>query len=344
MTRLLPHSAQPLLDLLPTPEPRLQIKIARILATHGPARPALRALLKSENEIVRNSVWSILWDQRDPSVPLVQVFDRKIVLSLGERDIPELKRLVSEGNDRQSSLALTWLFRREPKTAWVHIRPMFHKDKPAPLRACNIIGKKCPAWVEQEIVGMLKQPEGLSRDARERLLRILRERNCISSEAVALYRVLSDDSEMGIRSGAYECLHREASDESMALLARKALEGDLPAKWVIGRGRDKRLAETFAKLVEEATETPPHEAHVSRTAPRNVTGRGRTSSRDWRCQHPAETRKGLCFIGIYERPARLFQRASVRRRDGLWNPSTGGGGIEPATPAIRARTYVRVLP
>ncbi|MCD4824939.1 MAG: hypothetical protein K8S55_10040, partial [Phycisphaerae bacterium] len=110
-----------------------------------------------------------------------------------------------------------------------------------------------PAWVEQEIIGMLKQPKGLSTNARRQLLGLLRKGNCISPEAVALYRVLADDSEMFIRSEAYCCLYREASNDSMALLARKALEGDDPAMWTVGGNPDKRLAETFGKLVKRAT-------------------------------------------------------------------------------------------
>jgi len=254
LTRLLPESAGPLIDLLPSTGPKLQITIARILATHEPARPNLRTLLKSQDKMVRNSVRTILWKQRDPSVPLVDWIGNNPGWGspVDERDLPELKRLAGQGNERQSNFAIATLVRLEPKTAWVHVRPMFYKDDKAALRAYNLIGEKYSDWIEQELVEILEHSDGLSRYACKELLCLLHRGNRISPEAVAVYRMFADSGDQFLRLRAYECLYREASDESMALLARKALAGDEPAKWAVGGNPDKRLAETFGKLVEQA--------------------------------------------------------------------------------------------
>ncbi len=255
LTRLLPDSGPPLLKLLPMSPPKVQNRIIPILATYKPARPALRALLNSKDKTVRYSARTTLWAQRDPAVPLGGMSAQNLGGTVvDERDIPELKRLVSKGSPPQSYMALMSLFRHAPRAAWPHIKPLFNKKGQSSLQALNILGEDYPGWIEQELVKMLAKPEGLAPGAKRRILDILRSGNSISPEAVAIYRLLAEDGDMSIRHEAYECLCNEASDESMAIVARKALAGDDAARWVVGRTRDKRLARTFQKLVKEATE------------------------------------------------------------------------------------------
>ena len=252
LARLLPESARPLLNLLPTAGPLVQRTIVSILAKHEPARPAIRELLKSPDNQVRAHAGHVLWEQRDPAVPLSKQIDRKQGFFVDQRDIPELKRLVAEGTDAQSYIALSYLFSLEPKLAWEHIQPMFYEKEQKPLRAFNAMGRKYPDWLQQEVIQMLEQPAGLSAHARRLLLEILDEADNVSAEAVKLYRAFCDDIDLPVRSRAYECLYREASDESMVFLAQRAREGKHAARRCVARCPDKRLTAAFQALLLEA--------------------------------------------------------------------------------------------
>ena len=54
-------------------------------------------------------------------------------------------------------------------------------------------------------------------------------------------------------------------------------------------------------------------------------------SRDWLANGSIHTRKGLYSIGIYERPAGLFQQAFVQFETGCATRSLEAAGIEPAS-------------
>jgi len=224
-----------------------------VLVKDEAGRPVVREMLNSSNEMVRNTARRLLWEQRDPSVTIEQMIAWNQGFFDDERDMPAWRRLAKEGNKTERYYALMQLMRHEPKTAWPEVRPLLCQDEIGPETvAGNIIGDDFPDWLEQEIIRTLENPEGLSAYGKAELLERLCEKNCIKPEAVALYRRYANDSDYNVRHQAYECLWSEASDASMALLARKALGGDDQARWVIGGNPDKRLTETFAKFVAEA--------------------------------------------------------------------------------------------
>ncbi len=59
---------------------------------------------------------------------------------------------------------------------------------------------------------------------------------------------------------------------------------------------------------------------------------GRVRPGIWAAAEPPATRKGLCTIGIYERPAAGGATGLVVDSDGLSNPKTGGGGSRTRVP------------
>jgi len=255
LARLLPGSVEPLVQLLPDVEPEMQAWIAAILVQHDAGKPAVRGLLNSSNEMVRISARQLLWEQRDPAVPLADFLAKREFppTGLDERDVSALKRIEPEGGDAQFSFVLAGLFHLKPEEAWPLIRPLFYEKDIAPLmRAYNSIGKNCPQWVTTEMLKMLDEPQ-VPVEGKAKLLQLLRENNCIRDEAVAAYRRFVDAPDYEVRFQAYKCLWNEASDDSMSLLARKALDGDEWARFCIGGNPDKRLAKTFAELVAEAT-------------------------------------------------------------------------------------------
>ena len=255
LVRLLPASVGPLVRLLPNTKPEMKVRIAAVLVKHDSGRPAVREMLTSSIKMVRSSARRLLWEQRDPAVTIEQMIASNQGVFADERDLPAYRRLAKSGNEMERVRALTYLIRHEPQTAWPEVRPLLCQDERGPgMQAVNIIGSNFPDWVEQEIIRTLESPEGLSCHGKAKLLAMLRKKNCIKPRAVALYRRYADDADFYIRSEAYRCLWSEASDESMSLLASKALEGDSPAQWAIGGGPDKRLAATFSRLVAEATE------------------------------------------------------------------------------------------
>jgi hypothetical protein len=178
-----------------------------------------------------------------------------VVLNLTRDDIPALTQLADGGDNRSSFLALSRLVHLAPEETWSRVRPLFFGDGAESNKASNIIGPRhCPEALEDDLIDLLKQYDKLPRHSTDRLLELLRKSKVFSPEAVALYRHLADSGEMTIRSEAYRCLFAQASDESLALVARKALDGDEPAMWTVASSPDRRFAETFDTLVDRAIE------------------------------------------------------------------------------------------
>ncbi len=254
LSRLLPASIEPLTELLPIAKPELQANIAAVLVKHETGRPVVREMLTSSNDMVRSTARRLLWEQRDPAVPISWFFEKNEFppTGLDERDVPALKQLTPTSGDAQYCPILTVRFNLAPKDAWPLIRPLFFtQDTPAIMRAYNSMRGNWPEWVSAEMLRAIDDPT-LSAQGKATVLELLEEHDCISEEAVGVYRRCADDPSYQVRIRAYECLWNEASDASMAFLSKKALDGDEWARFCIGRSPDKRLAATFARLVDEA--------------------------------------------------------------------------------------------
>jgi HEAT repeat protein len=251
LRRLLPESAGPLLNVLPQAAPKVQERILEVLAAHEPARPALRELLKSDHEAVCTKAYRLLWEQRDPAVGVKDMLQRRLPMQVDQRDAEALEELVRA--DWKRTLCLMHLFRADPNRAWPYVREhLIRGDMKSLNIAGNCLTGELPAWVAGELIGLLQRSDELPTATVKKVLGILTERECLLEGAQREYFRLAEHEDQLVRLNAYEALAEVASDKAMALIARKALAGDRPAKWIVGRTRDARLAGAFEQLVQEA--------------------------------------------------------------------------------------------
>jgi HEAT repeat protein len=120
-------------------------------------------------------------------------------------------------------------------------------------RASLVLQFRKDPELQEEIIRWLDPSIKMPQRSRSNLFDRMRDHEFVSPKAVAMYRMygLSDKPE---RSNAYACLFMEASDESIAIIAKRAIAGDMMACWFIGRSPDSRFIPTMRILAKRAIE------------------------------------------------------------------------------------------